>query len=138
MQVVGLAALVFPLIFVSGCPLPLPPVPTPSPGLVDAGATDASPPADPFRGRILDCRLPVVAAQYAEASPRVGACLASPPPACLAGLLPSYAIDTVACLARDLGAAANSAVLAGTASGNDGTVAANARAFINIENLGFK
>ena len=140
---VALATLFF-FMMLSGCPHPTPPpVPWPTPLSADAAVTDAAPAdtpvtSDPFTGKDFDCHLPVVAAQYEEASPKVEACLASPPLACLAGLLTTYDIDTVACLVRDLGAEANSAVLAGTASGNDGTVAANARLFINAEDLGFK
>ena len=140
--IVALATLFFCMMF-SGCPHPVPPpVPGPTPQPTDAAVPDDTPadaPAtDPFKGRDFDCHLPIVAAQYEEASPKVGGCLGSPPLACLAGLLGAYDIATVACLVRDLGAEANSAVLAGTASGNDGTVAANARLFINAEDLGFK
>ena len=139
---VALASLFFMML--SGCPHPVPPpVPGPTPPSADAAVADAAPSDtpvtfDPFKGKDFDCHLPVVAVQYAEASPKVGACLGSPPLACLAGLLPTYDIDTVACLVRDLGFEANNAVLAGTASGNDGAVAANARIFINSEDLGFQ
>ena len=127
-------------LLIPGCPLPLPPpVPGPSPSVSDASVPDAgSLQPDPFREKIFNCRLPIVAAQYTVASPRVGACLTSPPLACLSGLLTDYDPATVACLVRDLGSLANSAVLAGTASGNDGTVATNARVFINAEDLGFQ
>ena len=134
---VALAILFFCMMF-SGChPVP-PPAPGPTPTTSDAAVPDAPAVSEPFKGRDFDCHLPIVTAQYTEASPKVGACLGSPPLACLAGLLGTYDIDTVACLVRDLGAEANSAALAGTASGNDGTVAANARIFINTEDLGFK
>jgi len=134
---IALAILFFCMMF-SGChPVP-PPAPGPAPTTADAAVTDAPGVPDPFKGRDFDCHLPIVAAQYTEASPRVGACLASPPLSCLVGLLDAYDVDTVACLARDLGAEANNAVLAGTASGNDGSVAANARLFINSEDLGFQ
>ena len=141
--IVALAILFFCMMF-SGCPQPIPPpVPGPTPIPADAAAADTAPAdvpssSDPFKGRDFDCHLPVVASQYTEASPKVGACLSSPPLACLSGLLSSYDPATVACLVRDLGAAADSAVLAGTASGNDGTVATNARLFINAEDLGFQ
>ena len=140
---VALAILLF-FVMLGGCLHPAPPpVPGPTPAPADAGTVDTAPsdvPAtsDPFKGRDFDCHLPVVASQYTEASPKVGACLSSPPLACLSGLLSSYDPATVACLVRDLGAAADSAVLAGTASGNDGTVATNARLFINAEDLGFQ
>ena len=141
--IIFLSALFFGMM-ISGCPQPIPPpVPGPTPIPADAAAADTAPAdvpssSDPFKGRDFDCHLPIVAAQYTEASPRVGACLASPPLACLSRLLDAYDADTLACLVRDLGFAANNAVLAGTASGNDGTVAANARIFINTEDLGFK
>ena len=141
--IVALAILFFCMMF-SGCPQPIPPpVPGPTPIPADAAAADTAPAdvpssSDPFKGRDFDCHLPIVASQYTEASPRVRACLASPPLACLSGLLDAYDADTVACLVRDLGFEANNAVLAGTASGNDGTVAANARIFINSEDLGFQ
>ena len=140
--IVALATLFFCMMF-SGCPHPVPPpVPGPTPPSADASVTDTAPAdapvTDPFKGRDFDCHLPIVAAQYEEASPKVGGCLGSPPLACLAGLLGAYDIATVACLVRDLGAEAKSAVLAGTASGNDDAVAANARLFINAEDLGFQ
>jgi hypothetical protein len=134
---ITLAILFFCMMF-SGChPVP-PPIPGPTPTTVDAAVADAPAVPDPFKGRDFDCHLPIVAAQYTEASPKVGSCLASPPLACLVGLLDAYDVDTVACLVRDLGFEANNAVLAGTASGNDGTVATNSRLFINAEDLGFQ
>ena len=136
-------AILFACMMFPGCPHPVPPpVPGPTPQPTDAAVPDDTPadaPAtDPFKGRDFDCHLPIVAAQYEEASPKVGGCLGSPPLACLARLLGAYDIATVACLVRDLGAEAKSAVLAGTASGNDDAVAANARLFINAEDLGFQ
>jgi hypothetical protein len=137
-------AIAFACMMFSGCPLPVPnPVPGPTPAPADAAVIDAAPadvPAvfDPFKDQAFDCHLAVVAAQYTEASPKVGDCLTAPPLACLVRLASSYDINTVACLVRDLGFAANNAVLAGTASGNDGTVAMNVRIFINAEDLGFK
>ena len=106
--------------------------------VLDAAPADVPVSSDPFKGQSFNCHLPIVAVQYTEASPKVEACLASPPLACLSGLLGAYDINTVDCLVRDLGFEANNSVLAGTASGNDGTVAANARIFINTEDLGFK
>ena len=141
--IVALAILFF-CMMLSGCPQPIPPpIPGPTPASADAGAIDTASSdvpvtSDPFKGKDFDCHLPVVAVQYTEASPKVGACLDLPPLACLSGLLSSYDPATVACLVRDLGAEANSAVLAGTASGNDGTVATNSRIFINSEDLGFQ
>ena len=136
--IVALATIFFCMMF-SGCPLPVPPpVPGPTPLHADAAPSDVPSEPDPFRTRDFNCHLPIVAAQYTEASPKVAACLISPPLACLAGLLGAYDIASVACLVRDLGAEANSAVLAGTASGNDEAVAANARVFINAEDMGFQ
>ena len=137
----------WPLLLVlalSGCPRPIPPpVPGPSPSAADAAAADAvsadSPVShDPFKGQRFNCHLPAVAAQYDKASSKVGDCLVSPPLACLEGLLPSYDIDTVACLVRDLGFEATQAVLAGTDAANLSSVADNARTFINAEQLGFR
>jgi hypothetical protein len=128
----------------SGCPRPIPPpVPGPTPSSADAATTDAASADfpvshDPFKGQLFNCHLPVVSAQYEAASPRVGDCLASPPLACLEGLLPAYDINTVACLVRDLGFEATKAVLTGTDAANLNDVADNARTFINAEQLGFR
>jgi hypothetical protein len=136
-------ATAFACMMFSGCPLPVPnPVPGPSPAPADAAAIDAAPadlPAifDPFRDQTFNCHLAVVAAQYAEASPRVEGCLAAPPLACLARLASSYDINTVACLVRDLGFAANNAMLA-AGPGADAPVASTVRTFINSEDLGFR
>lgn len=120
-------------VLLAGCPQPLPPpIPGPSPVSSDSGLPD------PFKNGRFDCHSPTVAAEYTAALSGVRDCLFAPPLACLVSLLPTYNISTVACLVRDLGAAANSAVLAGTASGTDGMVAADARVFINSEDLGFQ
>ena len=120
-------------------PLPSPdPLPQPADAAVpDAAPADAPATADPFKGRDFDCHLPVVAAEYTEASPKVEGCLTSPPLACLVGLLSTYDIDTVACLVRDLGFEANNAVLAAS-PGADAPVASIVRIFINSEDLGFR
>jgi hypothetical protein len=136
-------ATAFACMMFSGCPLPIPsPVPGPTPAPADAAIIDAAPADapvifDPFRNQIFNCHLPIVASQYAEASPKVEACLASPPLACLTDLLSAYDIDTVACLVRDLGFAANNAMLA-AGPGADAPVATTVRTFINLENLGFR
>ena len=138
---VALASLFFMML--SGCPHPVPPpVPGPTPPSADAAVADAAPSdtpvtSDPFKGKDFDCHLPVVAAQYGAALTKVAACLGSPPLACLAGLLPTYDIDTVACLVRDLGFAANNAMLAAGLEA-DATVASTVRTFINSEDLGFR
>lgn len=138
-------ATAFACMMFSGCPLPVPnPVPGPAPAPADAATIDAAPadvPAvfDPFKDQTFNCHLTVVAAQYMEASPRVGDCLATeiPPLACLARLTSSYDINTVACLVRDLGFAANNAMLA-AGPGADAPVASAVRTFINSEDLGFR
>ena len=125
-----------------GCLHPVPsPAPGPTPTSADAAAVDvpsADVLPDPFKNQDFDCHLPIVAAQYTAASSSVGACLASPPLACLAGLIGAYDINTVACLARDLGFEANNALLAGADAGINNSVADNVRTFINAEHLGFQ
>ena len=139
---VALTTLFF-FMMLSGCPHPVPPpVPGPTPPSADAAVADAAPAdttvtSDPFKGKDFDCHLPVVAAEYTEASPKVEVCLTSSPLACLVGLLSTYDIDTVACLVRDLGFEANNAVLAAS-PGADAPVASIVRIFINSEDLGFR
>ena len=142
--VIGLAvAFAFACTMLSGCPLPIPqPVPGPSPAPADAATIDAAPADvpvlfDPFKDKTFNCHLPIVADQYAEAKPRVGDCLATPPLTCLVKLTGSYDINTVACLVRDLGFAANNAMLA-AGPGADAPVASTVRSFINSEDLGFR
>ena len=136
-------ATAFACMMLPGCPLPVPnPVPGPAPAPADAATLDAAPadvPAifDPFKDQTFNCHLAVVAAQYTEASPRVEDCLSAPPLACLARLTVSYDINTVACLVRDLGFAANNAMLA-AGPGADAPVASAVRTFINSEDLGFR
>jgi hypothetical protein len=136
-------ATAFACMMFSGCPLPIPsPVPGPTPAQADAAAIDAAPADvpvifDPFKDQVFNCHLPIVAAQYAEASPSVEGCLADPPLACLVGLTSTYDINTVACLVRDLGFASNNAMLA-AGPGADAPVAATVRTFINSEDLGFQ
>ena len=137
-------AILFFVAMLAGCPHPIPPpVPGPVPSPADAGSVDTAPSdalatPDPFKGRDFDCHLPIVAAQYTVASPKVGACLSSSPLACLEGLLPSYDVATVACLVRDLGAEVAAKVLGGTASAGEAVLSSFANSFINGENLGFK
>ena len=50
----------------------------------------------------------------------------------------SFDAATVACVARDLGASANAAVLSGVASNTDIATARNARAWIVDHHLGYK
>ena len=132
-------AILFFFAMLAGCPRPIPPpVPGPAPASADAAVTDAPATPDPFKGRDFDCHLPIVAAQYTVASPKVGACLSSSPLACLEGLLPSYDVATVACLVRDLGAEVAAKVLGGTASAGEAVLSSFANSFINGEDLGFK
>jgi len=126
-----------------GCLHPTPPpVPGPTPASPDAASPDVAsadaPLLDPFKNQDFDCHLPIVASQYTSASQSVARCLNSPPLTCLAGLIPAYDVNTVACVARDLGFEANNTVLAGTDAGSSSAVADNVRNFINAECLGFK
>lgn len=116
----------FLILALCGCPQPLPPAP---PG----------PPGDVFAGVILDCSLPVVASQRPQAETPVANCLVGgAAQVCLSGLATMFAPDTVGCVARDLGAAANVRVLGGQAAGHDDVVDAITRAWITREHLGFK
>ena len=113
-----------------------PPVPSPAP-VADAG------PADVFAGQIFDCHAVPIAERTAALAP-VGVCLDGPPAPyvelvvdaaspCLAGLVGSFSATTIACIARDLGAATN---LAGDATQRP--KADNARAWITSHALGCK
>ena len=114
-----------------GCPKPTP-VPVP-PTPADA------PVADIFTGQVFDCHGPLVVRERADSLAPVGDCLISSKfPSCLTGLTVSFSVATVACVARDLGAGANAAVLSGTAGGNDATMATNVRKWILAEQLGYK
>ena len=117
-----------------GCPQP--PVPAPVPGPAPA-VHDASTP-DMFYGQIFDCHADIVAAQRASALNPVGACLASSSFMCLAGLVDTYDISTVACVVRDLGVEAAFAVNSGTATDVQKTIAVNANQFISSDMLGYK
>ena len=115
----------------TGCPKPTP-VPVP-PTPVDA------PLADIFTGQVFDCHGPLVARDRADSIGPVGDCLTSSKfPSCLTGLTVSFSVATVACVARDLGAGANAAVLSGTAGSGDATTANNVRSWIVAEQLGYK
>ena len=137
------AAVILICAVIGSCQHPLPPpVPGPTPAAADAACTDVAPTdavPDPFKNQDFNCHLPIVASQYTSASQPVGKCLGAclDPLACLEGLIGTYDINTIACVARDLGSGAVSAALAGTDAGNG--VCANAvRTFINTEQLGFK
>lgn len=117
-----------------GCPQP--PVPVPVPGPAPA-ILDASMP-DMFYGQIFDCHADIVAAQRTSALGPVGACLASASFMCLAGLVDTYDISTVACVVRDLGVEVAFAVNAGTATDVQKTIAASASQFISSDMFGYK
>lgn len=107
------------------------PIPTPVP-TVDA------PSADPFAGKVFNCHAVPLPDRQAAYEP-VSTCLVSGFwPDCLTDLLTSFAPNTLTCLVRDLGASANAAVLAGTATNTDATTAKNARAWILQEGFGYK
>lgn len=126
-----------------GCLHPVPPpVPGPTPTSPDAASPDVAPAdamPDPFKNQDFDCHLPIVASQYTAASPPVGRCLGTclMPLTCLERLIGTYDINTIACVARDLGSGAVSAALAGTDAGN-GVCSTTIQTFINAEHLGFQ
>ena len=132
-RALGWAALLITAVLTLSWPLACgtfpPPVPTPPP-VVDAG------PADVFTGQIFDCHA-VPLGERGNALAPVGDCLASGYTSeCLVDLVVTFAPATVACLARDLGAAANAAVLAGDAT--QLPKADNARAWVTAHALGYK
>lgn len=116
----------------SGCPLPVPV--GPSPAVPDAAA-DAP---DLFYGKTFDCHSPMVSTQWPAAQDPVEACLLGPPAACLAGLTETFDIGTVACMVRELGVEATVMVNGGTATDTQKEIAANANAFIEAEQLGYR
>lgn len=136
----------------AGClPTPIPP---PGPGPVDAAPPVVDAPPQPlptpdavtvsvFTGKIFNCTLAVVLSERAEATSPVRKCLEEgPPAACLTKLVGQYAgqyaIDTVACTARDLGVSARIAVRSGTAGPGDEACSANALKWISDEDLGYR
>lgn len=112
--------------------------PTPRPTVADAG------PSDLFTGQIFNCRLPVVAVERDHAMIDVKRCLLGQdrsypqPPACLIDQAGQYKPDTVVCVTRDMGAAANAAVLAGSTDPDDALIANAARDFIRSERVGLR
>ena len=111
----------------TACPQPLPPTPPgPQPG-------------DVFTGQVFDCRAPIVAAERVAASVPVHNCLMDTAPTeCLVLFATDYNPATIACVARDIGASANAAVLAGSMLPADTRMADAARGFIVREGMGFK
>ena len=123
-------------------PTPSDAAPTPvmdaAPQPVPPATSDAALP-DPFAGQIFDCHSVTLAQRKASLTP-VGACLAAG--GCVACCLSNavsgsvLGLASVACVARDLGASANAAVLSGDSS--QAPTANNARSWITSEKLGYK
>ena len=103
-------------------------------------------PGDAFTNRTFDCRALVVAVEREGAKGDVWACLLGQAPgscpaepgACLQCEAAQYNASTVACLARDIGADCNVAVLAGSADPADKACANAARRLITSWNLGYR
>lgn len=122
----------------SACPGPQP-VPTPIGPVADASPVDAPLPIPAFDHKVFDCRADVVKAEYQVAKPAIKTCLSSSSaPDCLAGKVGTYDAATVSCLARDLGADANAAMLVGSTDPADALAASAARIFINSQHLGYR
>lgn len=132
MTTTGLLGLTLALTL-AACATPRP-VPTPLP---DSGSVDAH--SDIFTSQVFDCHLTTVAVERESASVDVGACLRkSAPTTCLVGLVGSYRSESVACVARDLGADANASFVADPGDADAKVVADAARTFILSEKLGYK
>ena len=107
--------------------------PAPRPTVVDAG------PQDVFTGGLANCRLQVVEVERDSAMSDVRGCLVGDVvDACLVKQAGQYRPDTVACVARDLGARANAAYLAGSTDPLDKRVADAARAWIFSHDVRFR
>ena len=110
----------------------------PIPGPTPVPTQDASAP-DLFAGKVFDCHLDIVRTERDAAMPDVKGCLVAITTAhCLVTLAVQYQQDTVACVARDLGANANAAVLAGHDVATNKPIADAARFWIQAEGLGYK
>jgi hypothetical protein len=120
----------------SACTQPQPgPAPVPGP-IADAAP---APVVDLFTGKVFDCHLDIVRTERDSAMPDVKGCLVAITTAhCLVTLAVQYQQDTVACVARDLGASANAAVLAGQDAATNKPIADAARFWIQAEGLGYK
>jgi hypothetical protein len=120
------------LLALAGCP-----VPQQRPTILDGGP-------DLFTGQIFNCRMEVVATERDSAMVDVKRCLLGQdtvnpsPPTCLVAQAAQYKPDTVACVARDLGASSNAAVVSGMATDDEKTMAGTARAWISRERLGYR
>jgi hypothetical protein len=107
--------------------------PTPRPPIVDAAVVDV------FTGSVANCRLEVVAVERDSAMPDVRGCLVSDAvDSCLVALAGQYRPDAVACVARDLGARANAAYLAGSSDPLDKRMADATRNWIVNHQLGYR
>lgn len=111
--------------------------PAPRPPIVDSGLKDL------FTGKVFNCRLDVVAVERDSAMVTVKGCLVedspyTPAAPCLVKQTGQYKADTVACVARDLGASANAAVNAGVATPDERLMAVAAREWVRNERLGYK
>lgn len=122
-------------------PIPSPPGP-PAPGpqpVADAAVLDVPLPLPLFDHKVFDCHQDAVKAVYQAAKPDVKKCLVqASASSCLVDLATQGDPATVACLARDLGADANAAVLAGSTDPGDAVAAAAARDFINSQVIGYR
>ena len=125
------------------------PVPTPIGPVADAAAVDAPLPIPTFDHKVFDCHQVVVLTWYDGARLGTYLCLSSsvvdasadPPESvgdCMVRQAGTFDPAVVACLARDLGASANAAVLSGRAGPYDAAVASAARDFINSQHLGYR
>ena len=129
------------LAFVAGCPHPGPsPQPGPTPVVNDAGpSADAYPTNVAFDGKTFDCTLPVVSFQRAMALQPVRDCVVTPPADCLARLVATgLDINTVACVARDVGASAQVAMRAGSVDLLEALRAKVVRDWILAEGIGYR
>jgi hypothetical protein len=103
-------------------PVPTPPVPT-----------------DEFTKKVFNCHLEIVGVERDTAMPDVHRCLlVGTTDHCLSTMAVQYQLDTIACVARDLGSRANAAVLAGSTDPNDELMAAQARGWISSHQAGYR
>lgn len=132
----------FALALVASCLHPNPsPQPGPTPVVVnDAGpvVADAYPTNAAFTDKTFDCTLPVVSSQRADATTSVEACVVAPPAGCLADLVGALDVNTVACVARDVGASAQLAARAGSVDPLDALRAKAVRDWILAERIGYR
>jgi len=113
------------------------PQPTPDPPPAPAPTPDAAP--DPFSGAMSDCHSLAVTSMRSLAVAATRACLSAPlPDSCLAGLLPSYTIDSVVCGVVENGEITNVARLKGTATPEDMQVSDVAGAWLTARKVGLR